>query len=153
MVRKAEPRGGIPKKARASARSTPERRALRLAEPRVRTALGEAARNRRWLDAVAAAEAAEREAASLAARAARTAPAAAPAPGARRRPLWDAEDRSAGQKGWTLGQARGLLRDGYHVRWVCSRTGWGGYWFQDLLDAEGYARAERPTLTLLAGAA
>lgn len=41
---------------------------------------------------------------------------------------------------WTLAQARELLRQGYHVRKVISKTGWGLNHFKDLIDDTGYIR-------------
>jgi hypothetical protein len=40
---------------------------------------------------------------------------------------------------WTLGQARSLLRQGYHIRHVVTTTGYGLKWFDDLpLDDYGH---------------
>jgi len=41
---------------------------------------------------------------------------------------------------FTLGQARSLLRQGYHVNKVITKTGWGRNWFDDLVDPSGYVR-------------
>lgn len=42
---------------------------------------------------------------------------------------------------WNLGQARALLRQGYHVSKVVRKTGWGRNWLSDLVDpATGYLR-------------
>jgi hypothetical protein len=45
--------------------------------------------------------------------------------------------------GTTLSQVRSLVRQGYHGRQVTQMTGWGGYWFHDLLDDDGYYNEER----------
>lgn len=39
---------------------------------------------------------------------------------------------------WTLAQARALIRQGYHLRKVVAKTGWGRNWFTDLVDQSGY---------------
>lgn len=41
---------------------------------------------------------------------------------------------------YSLGQARAMLRQGYHVRKVISKTGWGLNHFKDLIDNTGYIR-------------
>lgn len=138
---KAEPRGGQPKKARSSGVSPARRRELRLEKPRVRKALEKAGAERKLIERLAAA----------ADEAARNWRASHPTPAALDRepedigsitlalPLADLANQTApADGGWSLGQARMLLRDGYHVGQVCRRTGWGGYWFSDLVDAEGY---------------
>jgi hypothetical protein len=44
-----------------------------------------------------------------------------------------------GNKGWTLGQARSMVRQGYKVTRVVYMTGWGMKWFEDLpTDDDGY---------------
>lgn len=59
-------------------------------------------------------------------------------------PLHDPSNRSAGDlTRWTVGQARLLLEDGYALAKVCQQTGWGGWWFRDLVGHDGYVR--RPT--------
>jgi hypothetical protein len=47
-----------------------------------------------------------------------------------------------GDRGWTLGQARQLVRDGYQAAAVVARTGWGERWFADLVGGDGYVRPE-----------
>lgn len=47
------------------------------------------------------------------------------------------EGRGNGE--WSLGQARSMLRKGYHVAEVVRRTGWGLEWLNDLpVDENGY---------------
>lgn len=41
---------------------------------------------------------------------------------------------------WSLPQARDMLRQGYHVRKVISKTGWGMNHLKDLIDHTGYIR-------------
>jgi hypothetical protein len=136
-----EPRGGQGRRARGGAKSQPAKRALRLAQPRVRDALSAARTDREWL----AAEAAEVErivrqwTAELARKAVEATVAGRPAPAPPA--LHDRSNRSAGlDRGWTLGQARVLLTDGYPLARVCERTGWGGWWFRDIVGNDGYAR-------------
>jgi hypothetical protein len=50
------------------------------------------------------------------------------------------DSKAEGDKGWSLGQARLLFGDGYSLECVVARTGWGGWWFRDLLAEDGYAR-------------
>lgn len=39
-----------------------------------------------------------------------------------------------GDKGWSLGQARMMLRQGYSLAKVQRLTGWGENWLRDLVD-------------------
>jgi hypothetical protein len=48
------------------------------------------------------------------------------------------DPQAVGQQGWSLGQARTLLRDGYHVQKVSQMTGYGAAWFDDLVGRDGY---------------
>lgn len=46
---------------------------------------------------------------------------------------------------WTLGQARTMVRQGYHINKVIARTGWGRNWLADMVDDTGFlAEASRP---------
>lgn len=54
-----------------------------------------------------------------------------------RRPGPDHDARGAS---YSLGQARTLLRQGYHVNKVVKQTGWGRNWFSDMIDETGYIR-------------
>lgn len=54
------------------------------------------------------------------------------------RPIPSGPDPDARGANYTLAQARTLLRQGYHVKKVVQRTGWGRNWFSDLVDATGY---------------
>ena len=45
--------------------------------------------------------------------------------------------------GATLAQVRSLVRQGYSGVQVQRMTGWGGYWFADMLDSDGYYNEER----------
>lgn len=47
-------------------------------------------------------------------------------------------DADAEGTAFTLGQARSLLRQGYHVNKVIAKTGWGRNWFSDMVDPSGY---------------
>lgn len=51
------------------------------------------------------------------------------------------DSRALGEKGWTLGQARVLVTDGYPLEAVVRRTGYGAWWFRDLVGNDGYRRA------------
>lgn len=56
----------------------------------------------------------------------------------RRRPLPVPAD-ATGNGSYTLGQARSMLRAGYHIIHVMKRTGWGLDAFDDMqVDADGY---------------
>lgn len=52
----------------------------------------------------------------------------------------DCKDRSPGA---SLRQVRSLVRQGYSAAQVTRMTGWGAYWFADLLDSDGYYNEER----------
>lgn len=54
----------------------------------------------------------------------------------------DPDDRTR-TPGATLGQVRSLVRQGYSGVQVQRMTGWGGYWFHDMLDTDGYYNEER----------
>lgn len=54
-------------------------------------------------------------------------------------PVVAMDDRALGEKGWDVGQARLLYLDGYPLDWVVARTGWGAWWFSDLVGRDGYA--------------
>lgn len=47
----------------------------------------------------------------------------------------DCKDRRPGA---SLKQVRSLIRQGYSAQQVTQMTGWGAYWFADLLGADGY---------------
>lgn len=49
-------------------------------------------------------------------------------------------DHDAKGDHYSLGQARTLLRQGYHVAKVVKQTGWGRNWFSDMIDETGYIR-------------
>lgn len=68
-------------------------------------------------------------------------PAPAPEPPAKPLPMTPPPPRldpNAQGAVWTLGQARKMLREGYHVNKVVAKTGWGKNWFSDLVDHTGY---------------
>lgn len=46
----------------------------------------------------------------------------------------EVKDDARGDQGFTLAQARQMLRDGYSVDHVVKRTGWGRMWLADLAD-------------------
>lgn len=50
------------------------------------------------------------------------------------------EDHDRQSTTHTLGQARTLLRQGYHVNRVVAKTGWGRNWFNDIIDETGYVK-------------
>lgn len=54
----------------------------------------------------------------------------------------DGEDKTRAA-GVTLAQVRSLVRQGYSGVQVQRMTGWGGYWFADMLDDDGYYNEER----------
>lgn len=54
----------------------------------------------------------------------------------------DPEDKTRAA-GVTLAQVRSLVRQGYSGAQVQQMTGWGGYWFADMLDNDGYYNEER----------
>jgi hypothetical protein len=49
-------------------------------------------------------------------------------------------DHDAKGEHYSLGQARNLLRQGYHVSKVVKQTGWGRNWFSDMIDETGYVQ-------------
>lgn len=126
--------------------------AHRLADKRARQEADREADGRRR----AALEAVEKERQRLEARIAREA--VEPAPGTRPTAEWKppepepevseparprhqfilpAEDAEGIE--WTLGQARAMLRQGYHVWRVQQVTGWGAKWFDDMdRDCDGF---------------
>lgn len=146
-----EPRGGTPKGKRASGNSQAARRSRRLNDPRVRTALDEARREREKIAALIAANASTETEGSRRAAMLRVwvrdgdlvaddalAPSSLARPGTR--VVVNPESRQVGEKGWTLGQSRILISDGYSLDSVVARTGWGAWWFRDLVALDGYAR-------------
>lgn len=103
----------------------------------------------------AALEAVERERQRLEARLAREAvePAVGPVPGAEwkppevsaqevvipARPRMKLPPEDAEGTEWTMGQARQMLRQGYHIYRVQQVTGWGAKWLDDIeLDPDGF---------------
>ena len=54
----------------------------------------------------------------------------------------DPEDKTRSPR-WTLAQVRNMVRQGYSGQQVQAMTGWGGHWFHDLLDSDGYYNEER----------
>lgn len=46
---------------------------------------------------------------------------------------------------WTLGQARNLIRQGYHILKVTRKTGWGANHLRDLVDSTGYYHLQEGT--------
>lgn len=141
---KRAPRGGQPQKPRAAGNTKPLRRERRLALPRVANALAKAAAERARIEALI--EKAHPELANTVGVVIQRAMANGKTEAVtvqRPVPLVDLTNRTEGDKGWSLGQARVLFGDGYHLRRVVELTGWGGWWFSDLVDAEGYARSFR----------
>lgn len=63
------------------------------------------------------------------------APAPAPAPA---RVLRVVEEHDRKGAAYSLGQARDMIRQGYHINRVVTKTGWGRNWFSDLVDDTGY---------------
>ena len=61
----------------------------------------------------------------------------APRPLTPPRPSLDADARGTN---YSLQQARTMLRQGYHVNKVVSRTGWGRNWFSDMVDETGFVK-------------
>jgi len=57
-------------------------------------------------------------------------------------PGFDPDDKTRAP-GCTLSQVRSLVRQGYSGAQVQRMTGWGGYWFADMLDDDGYYNEER----------
>lgn len=123
------------------------RRQIRLRDPRVALSLEEAERERKELEARIARE--------------KEQPAVGTAAGAAyREPVVVHEDKlpessdkpktyrpkkivipydAQGDKGWSLGQARSMVRQGYKVERVVYMTGWGVKWLEDLpTDPDGY---------------
>lgn len=151
MGNKASQRGGVSSYRETGQRGNKRgkeaqkrRTELRLAKPRVQTALGRAAADRAWLDAESArVEAIVAEwTAEVRARQAAARAAGEPVPPVP--PLHDLANRSAGDLArWTIGQAAMLLSDGYSLEHVCRKTGWGGWWFRTAVGNDGYARTER----------
>lgn len=54
----------------------------------------------------------------------------------------DPEDKARSPR-WTLAQVRNLVRQGYSGQQVQAMTGWGGFWYHDMLDSDGYYNEER----------
>lgn len=59
------------------------------------------------------------------------------------RPLGIDPDDKARDPRATLAQVRSLVRQGYSGAQVQNMTGWGAYWFADMLDDDGYYNEER----------
>jgi hypothetical protein len=135
----SERRGGQMGNKRGKERQR-RRRELRLAQPRVRNALESARREREWVEALAAACEPEldRTVPVTIQRWDRDASKTEPAVVEQPAPLVDLTSKAEGEE-WSLGQARMLYRDGYHLAWVTERTGWGAWWFSDLIGPDGYA--------------
>lgn len=55
---------------------------------------------------------------------------------------FDPDDKTRAP-GATLSQVRSLVRQGYSGAQVQRMTGWGAYWFADMLDDDGYYNEER----------
>lgn len=53
-------------------------------------------------------------------------------------------DPDAQGTSWTLGQARTLIRQGYHLNKVIAKTGWGRNYLSDLVDESGYLNVASP---------
>jgi hypothetical protein len=47
-------------------------------------------------------------------------------------------EEGSGNGDWTLGQARSMMREGYHISHVVGATGWGTKWLAELCDEDGY---------------
>jgi hypothetical protein len=60
----------------------------------------------------------------------------------RRQSAFDATCRDRAP-GVSLRQVRSLVRQGYSAIQVTQMTGWGAFWFADLLDSDGYYNEER----------
>jgi hypothetical protein len=57
-------------------------------------------------------------------------------------PTVDLTDKTR-RPGFSLGQVRSLIRQGYSARQVVDMTGWGAYWYADLVGPDGYYHGER----------
>lgn len=140
---KKSPRGGAPVKARAAGKSQALRRERRLANPRVRSALAHAAAERARVEALidkTPAPVVLRQVEVTVQRVQGGKGDPVPVLVERHVPLVDLDSKAEGDKGWSLGQARLLFGDGYSLACVVARTGWGGWWFRDMLAEDGYAR-------------
>lgn len=136
---KREPRTGVPRRARSSAKSPAHRREIRLAKPRVANALAAAKAERERIAALVAATAVpELEAEVVVIRQVISQGRHLEVEVERPRPVVDLASMAEGELGWSLGQARLLYQDGYSLAHVVARTGWGAGWFRDLMGPDGY---------------
>jgi hypothetical protein len=53
----------------------------------------------------------------------------------------DLDDRRRGVE-YELGHARAMFRQGYPLKFVVQRTGWGAYWLADMAGEDGYCLPE-----------
>ena len=64
-----------------------------------------------------------------------------PRPMVRSKPTLDPDAQGST---YSLGQARAMLRQGYHINKVVQRTGWGRNWLDDLVDDTGFLSDAHP---------
>lgn len=140
---KRAPRGGAPTKARSRSKTQAQRRELRLTKGRVKDAMADVARNRAWLEAELAKQVKAGEPELLLPAPVATATRTRTKVGTAATVVLTPPDpwREGDDDRWPLGDARALIRDGYHLGHVVGRTGWGEHWFRDLVGRDGYVKA------------